>query len=98
MVVTLPGCAENTHIVMPSNKLPISASSRTGGEGSENSRIRKRIAHTKTTGATHKDPNQFPAHHSCHSRRNCAPHNVLVKPKAPSTALAAAPSATAAKN
>src|SRR5271165_7629469 len=98
MVVTLPGGTENTQVVVPSRATPISAVSSAGGDGRDISRNRSRTAQAITTGATHKDPSQVPAHHSCHSRKKCAPHRVFAQPKAPRTALAAAPSATARTN
>ena len=69
IVVTLPGGAENTRTVMPSMAQKISADSIAGGDGADNWRARQRTAQPITTGAMHRDPSQFPAHHSCHSRR-----------------------------
>src|ERR1700722_271413 len=69
MVVTLPGGAENTQIVMPSNVHPMIATSTAGEDGAASSGLRHLTAQAMMTGATHTDPNQLPAHHSCHSRR-----------------------------
>src|SRR3984957_10862972 len=69
IVVTLPGGAENTRTVMPSMAQKISADSIAGADGADNRGARQRTAQPITTGATHKDPSQFPAHQSCHSRR-----------------------------
>src|SRR5882672_491477 len=68
-VVSLLGGAENTQIVIPSSADAISANSAGGGIARLNSRLRQRIAQPMITGAMHKDPSQFPAHHSCHSRK-----------------------------
>ena len=69
MVVTLPGDEENTHSVIPSKPQPMAAISAAGGGGTDHLRARRRMIQLTSTGATHKDPSQLPAHHSCHSRR-----------------------------
>src|SRR5882724_9963088 len=69
MVVTPPGGAENTQLVMASIPKPMNIISTAGPAGAECRRARQRTAQLITIGAMHSDPSQFPAHHSCHSRR-----------------------------
>src|ERR1700678_2175673 len=68
-VVMLAGVAENTQNVMPSTAHPASAVSSADTDGDVSSGLCQRTAHAITTGAMHKDPSQFPAHHNCHSRQ-----------------------------
>src|SRR6202012_5160570 len=62
-----PGPWENTQTVKPRTAAPIPTSSKVGADGAENSRARQRTAQLFPPGATDNEPNQLPAHHSCHS-------------------------------
>ena len=80
MVVTLPGANENTQTVMPMTAAAISAISAAGADGADIFGARHRRNQLNTTGATHNEPSQFPAHHNCHSRRYLAPPKTCAEP------------------
>src|SRR5580704_18629079 len=67
IVVTPPGGAENTQLVMASIANPINIISTAGPAGAECWRACQRTAQPMTIGAMHKAPSQLPADHLCDS-------------------------------
>src|SRR5580704_1577914 len=98
IVVTPPGGAENTQLVMASMANAISIISTAGPAGAECWRARQRTAQPMTIGAMDRDPSQLPAHQICNSRTYSGVPSVRVVAYAPTSALAAAPTATEAMN